>query len=272
MLTDARTLVTDMCSVASAKRVAAMLDVAPSSIVEGAPLPPNWHFPLLAAQTPRHALRADGFPGLGLPIPDLDLPRLLLVGRSIEFTDPLTIGAVVTRFSAIKTLDHKEDQRGARAIITLEHQLTMETGAEPAITETQTYMLLPATRYEAPTQGDRDTPARGRLRTITPDSTLLFHYSALGFNSHRIHLDRDYARSEGFPDLVVNGGLTALLLTEFARADLHLDVRSFAIKHRAPLFCDRPITLAAEQSGDRWILRAHADDGAVAAEMTVETR
>jgi hydroxyacyl-ACP dehydratase HTD2-like protein with hotdog domain len=82
------------------------------------------------------------------------------------------------------------------------------------------------------------------MKRIVPDETLLFQYSALGFNSHKIHLDRTFAReTEAFPDLVVNGGLATLLLTEFLRLELKGAFTSLTAKHVAPLFCGRPISL-----------------------------
>jgi 3-methylfumaryl-CoA hydratase len=89
---------------------------------------------------------------------------------------------------------------------------------------------------------------------------LLFQYSALGFNSHKIHLDRNFAREmEGFPDLVVNGGLATLLLTEFLRLELKGAFTSLTAKHVAPLFCGRPISLWGERQDDAWLLRAFDD-------------
>ena len=89
--------------------------------------------------------------------------------------------------------------------------------------ETQTYLLLPPRKAAADDRQRRRVTRQPRehVTTVVPDETLLFQYSALGFNSHRIHIDRDHAREvEGFPDLVVNGGLATLLLTEFLRRDL----------------------------------------------------
>jgi 3-methylfumaryl-CoA hydratase len=132
-------------------------------------------------------------------------------------------------------------------------------------------MLLPA--GNAFREGARETQAvvADHCKVVVPDATLLFHYSALGFNSHRIHLDRDYARTvEGFPDLVVNGGLTTLLLTEFARRELGLTPRRLSVKYTAPLFAGRTMTLAASRTDDRWQLRAFDDTGTPAAVAEME--
>jgi 3-methylfumaryl-CoA hydratase len=260
----------DTCLLSVARRIAAMLDIDPSTVYDGDPLPINWHFPLLAAQTRRRDLRLDGFPGLGVAMPDLGLPRLLLAGRTVSMRRALRIGGTVERISAVQKIDRKDDARGQRAVVTIGHEIRGVDDADAAIVETQTYMLLPAGRHVVTASPPPIEVTADHVRKVTPDATLLFHYSALGFNSHRIHLDRDYARQEGFPDLVVNGGLTALLLTEMARVDLGLKISSFSIKHSAPLFCDRPVTLAATRNGEDWVFRAHDENGTVAAESKLE--
>ena len=93
------------------------------------------------------------------------------------------------------------------------------------------------------------TPSNSQIFSskIIPDETLLFQYSALGFNSHKIHLDREYAqRVEGLPDLVVNGGLATLLVTEYARIELKFNLSDIKVKHLAPLYCNRPLTIYLE--------------------------
>jgi len=259
------------CSLANARRIAAMLDLDPSTIREGDLLPRGWHFFLLATQTPRRDLREDGFPGLGVPLPDLDLPRLLLAGRTVRYARDLPIGAEIERYSHISEIKAKDDQKGRRALVTVSNALHVAGDEMPAVTETQSYMMLPA--------GGRFVEARSRALAIiadrtkasTPDPTLLFQYSALGFNSHRIHLDRDYARDvEGYPDLVVNGGLTTLLLTEFARCELGIVPSALRMKNTAPLFSGRLLTLAASRESSGWRLRAHDEFGTVAADAEVE--
>lgn len=263
---------TEICTLAAVRRVAAMLDLEPDSIQEGAALPPGWHFFLLGAETRRADLRADGFPGLGLPVPDLGLPRLLIVGRTVDYFRDIPVGATVRRTSAVKSVTEKTSEAGRMATVTIGHELHVSDTAAPAIMETQTYLLLPASRWREPKKESRAVVAAYQ-KAVTPDDTLLFQYSALGFNSHKIHIDKVHAREvEGFPDLVVNGGLTALLLTEFARADLGLRVRALKMKNVAPLFSGRTMTLAADPYGDRWRLRACDDTGQTAADMEIEVQ
>jgi 3-methylfumaryl-CoA hydratase len=260
------------CSVAGVRRVAAMLDLDPDAVAVGDPLPRGWQFPMLAADTRRSALRSDGFPGLGVSMPDLGLPRLMLGGRSVAFRSDIPVGAALQRTSAVQSLRQKVTTSGPMAIVTVVHELRVDGQAEPALVETQTYLLMsPAKAGDDAAAPDAAAPRAEHLATVVPDETLLFQYSALGFNSHRIHIDRTHAREvEGFPDLVVNGGLATLLLTEFLRCDLGVRPAALKVRHVAPLFCNRAITLAAYQLGERWHLKAFDDRHRLAVDMEVE--
>ncbi|MES2784507.1 MAG: hypothetical protein V4684_03525 [Pseudomonadota bacterium] len=263
----------ETCSVSAVRRVAAMLDLDPERVTRGGALPRGWHFILLGADTRRSALRADGFPGLGVQMPDLGLPRLLLGGRTANYLKDIPIGASLTRRSSMESLKRKTTAAGPMAIATISHSLRLEGDDEPALHETQTYLLLPA-RQGAATEDvtDRsDVITAARTATVVPDETLLFQYSALGFNSHKIHIDRSHARQvEGFPGLVVNGGLATLLLTEFLRRDLGLVPRAIRVRHVAPLYCGRPITMTADPEGPNWRLKAHDHRNVLAIDMEVE--
>jgi len=263
----------ETCSVSVVRRIAAMLDLSPDDFREGEALPNGWHFSLLSAQTRRSELRADGFPGLGIPMPDLGLSRVMLGGRTVEFRGTIPIGSEIRRSSAITSLTRKNTALGPMALITLSHELLVEHEATPAVVETQTYVLFDGQGRSGGSAITSPSATALRTKTIVPDQTLLFQYSALGFNSHKIHLDRRFAREvEGFADLVVNGGLTTLLLTEFARLELGLTLAGLRMKNTAPLFCDRPMTLAADREHDPWRLMALNDAGIPAAQMEVSVR
>jgi 3-methylfumaryl-CoA hydratase len=263
----------ETCSVSAVRRVAAMLDLPPDDLRPGDPLPKGWHFLLMGADTRRSELRADGYPGLGVPMPDLGLPRLLIGGRTVDYLRAIPIGSDVLRTSGVTSLARKTTAAGAMAIVDVKHTLAVAGESDAAIVETQRFVLLeatprPRTRVEA---AARNAVAPEHEKVLVPDETLLFQYSALGFNSHRIHIDKAYAREvEGFPDLVVNGGLTTLLMTEFARNELGLDLKALRMKNVAPLFCGRPLTLTAERAGAHWQLHALDDAGTLAADMEVD--
>jgi 3-methylfumaryl-CoA hydratase len=264
---------TESCSLAMVRRVAAMLDQDPDGFAESQLLPRGWHFFMLGGDTRRSQLRSDGFPGLGVPMPDIGLPRLLLAGRSVSFSGDIAIGEVVERRSWIDDITEKTGASGRWALVKVSHSLRPLTRTEAAVLETQTYALLPpapATARPATSTPDV-SPDTHQKRTITPDETLLFQYSALGFNSHKIHIDRDHAqRVEGLPDLVVNGGLITLLATEFLRNDLRITPAGIRARHLAPLYCNRPMTIGANSSASGWHLRIANDGGILAAELEVD--
>lgn len=264
-------------SLSVVRRVAAMLDLDPEGFASGQPLPRGWHFVLMASTTRKSAIRADGYSGLGIALPDLGLPRLLLGGRTVQYNGDLCIGDAIERRSIVESVVRKGEGPRAMAIVGVRHDLfrvipgaALSPDADPAIVERQEYVLLPDGRYQ-PTDRQPQAVAATRQASVVPDATMLFQYSALGFNSHRIHLDRHYAREvEGYPDLVVNGGLPTLLLTEFVRRNLGLDIVSLKMRNRAPLFCDRAITFAAEPVGAGWEITVHDDLGGVAATAQVQ--
>jgi 3-methylfumaryl-CoA hydratase len=240
----------EICSLAMVRRVAAMLDLDTNVFSNGDVLPRGWHFFMLSGETQKSALRSDGFPGLGVPIPDLGLPRLLLGGRTVSYNEDIEIGSEVERTSFIKSIIEKTTQSGRMAIVKIQHELRPVAAINSAIVETQTYILLEGKSIQPTSEKTIAELIDSKYqKQIVPDETLLFQYSALGFNSHKIHLDRDYARNvEGLPDLVVNGGLATLLLTEFMRIDLGLEITELKVKHIAPLFCNRKMTLNMEFS------------------------
>ncbi|MBO0934513.1 FAS1-like dehydratase domain-containing protein [Fibrella aquatilis] len=265
---------TERCSLTMVRRVAAMLDLNPGTFREGDALPRGWHFFMLAGETLRSALRPDGFPGLGVPIPDLGLPRLLLGGRMVSYRGPLVIGADVERTSFVKSVTEKTTSSGPMAIVTIQHELRPVSAASQSVVETQTYMLLgEKTGYTKADTAPGVPIQADHRKQVVPDETLLFQYSALGFNSHKIHLDRDYAqRVEGLLDLVVNGGLSTLLLTEFMRTELGCEPTELTVKHMAPLFCNRPLTLTANYGETGWQLRVYDDINRVAVTVEAQTQ
>jgi 3-methylfumaryl-CoA hydratase len=264
----------EACNLSMVRRVAAMLDLDVDAYVEGQALPRGWQFILMGADTRRSQLRGDGFPGLGVPMPDLGFPRLMLGGRSVTYQADIPIGARLLRTSSIKSVSKKENDQGGYAIVTVLNDLQVEGACEVALTETQTYFLLPAgSAYKEDTRILALPDAKGqKIKTLTPDATLLFQFSALGFNTHKIHIDRHHATQvEGFPDLVVNGGLVTLLMTEFLREEFDVAPKSIRLKHTAPLFCNRPITLVGIAGSAGLIVSAFNDKNRLAVSMEVSS-
>jgi 3-methylfumaryl-CoA hydratase len=235
-------------------------------------VPTGWHFPLIGSDTLRRNLRGDGFPGLGIILPDMGLPRLVAGGRSVEFLRPLEIGAPMVRTSTITSVKYKETATGPLAIVTVGHVILPQSEAEVALREQQTFLLLNS-RHVDRLDGE-PAPEQPVLvsKTFTPDDTMLFQFSALSFNSHKIHLDRTFAReTEGFPDLVVNGGITTLLMTELVRTELAMGISAIKVTNKMPLFVDRPITVKAYKMEGGIRLIALNERLQIAAEMEATT-
>jgi 3-methylfumaryl-CoA hydratase len=201
-------------------------------------------------------------------MPELDLARLVLSRRTVHFAGEVMIGSSVRRTSTIRSITHKGTADAPFALVEIDHELAAAETGQLLVNEQQTYALLPAN------DGKRDDTQRppsdrepgDNERVVTPDTTLLFQYSALCFNSHRIHLDRDYARTvEGYPDLVVNGGLTTLLATEFIRTTLRASISSLRLRYVGPLFCGQPLTLAVNTTATPWVIQVTDANGAPAA-------
>jgi 3-methylfumaryl-CoA hydratase len=271
---ESKTQSNEQCSPTMVRRVAAMLDLDTRSFSEGDILPKGWHFFMLAGETRKSELRQDGFPGLGVPIPDLGLPRLLLGRRTVSYNGDIVIGSVVEKTSFIKSIVEKTTNSGPMAIVTIQHELRPVAASIPAIIETQTYILLSASTASKNSEKTSSQPIETEhQQQVIPDETLIFQYSALGFNSHKIHLDRGYAQNvEGLPDLVVNGGLTTLLLSEFIRTHLKLEITAIKVKHIAPLYCNRPMTLTAEQKETGWELKVFDDNNEIAVEAETNVK
>jgi 3-methylfumaryl-CoA hydratase len=252
------------------RRIAAMLGLPGLDWSIGDPVPFGWHFPLLGAETFRSALRADGFPGLGIPFPDIDSKRLVATGRTVEKMSRLCLGQELERTSRIAAITPKSTAQGPMTFVTVEHSFRDHLSQTPILTEQQIFLLLD-TLLAAPPPASTRSP-NTIIKTITPDDTMLFQFSALSFNSHKIHLDSDYARTvEGYPDLVVNGGLTTLFMTEIARAAFGENIKRLSVKNSAPLFCNRPIHFAQSDQDGRQAILAIDDDGRTAATMEFET-
>jgi 3-methylfumaryl-CoA hydratase len=259
----------ETCSVSAVRRIAAMLDVDTDEYKEGGALPLGWHFILLAGDTRRSQVRGDGFPGLGVPIPDLGLPRLLLGSRTVDVREDLIIGSNYDRHSWVDNIVQKEGKAGPMAIVSIAHDLVDPLSARLVLHEVQTYILLGTAPYTARQTPQLELPEK--VTTIVPDDILLFQYSALGFNSHKIHLDRAYAMDvEGYPDIVVNGGLSSLLLLEHLRKRDPRRAVKIVAKHHLPLFSGKPIHIRTEDVGGGLILKALDYSGALSVEIHVE--
>lgn len=273
------TTATDVCALPLARRLAAMLDRDPASLREGDPLPHGWHPMLFNAPTRQSELRSDGAAFLGVPLPDIGLPRLMLGGRQNSFPGEIPIGAHLRRETRRGEVKHKEGRSGRFALVKVEHRIFVDGEAEPAVVEHQDYVLraassepasastsaAPAAPAASATAGPRPAePPPTATRTLIPDERLLFRYSAITDNPHRIHYDRPYAeREEGYPVLVVNGSIPAMFLLELFRRTARREPGSFSSRNLAPMWCGQPLALKLRDEGKDWRLWAEDAQGRI---------
>jgi 3-methylfumaryl-CoA hydratase len=232
----------------SAERVAGFaatldLDTAPEP---GSPLPPGWQWLFFNAMVRRRELGPDGHPKRGGFLPPVPLPRRMWAGGRIEYASALTIGMPAVRVSKITKIESKLGREGQLVFVTVGHTISCDGVA--CIHEEQDIVFRGAARTGGTTPAQTSAPTNAEWKQeVQTDSTLLFRYSALTSNGHRIHYDETYARQEeGYPALVVHGPLTATLLQNFAlRCFPEQRLVRFEFRGVHPLFVTAPFTLEA---------------------------
>lgn len=251
------------------RRLAAMLDRDDLAFVRGAAVPPHWAAVLFDDAAPQSRLGPDGHPLKGDFLPPVPLPRRMLGGRRLAYHAAPRIGDLLRRRSEITAITPKTGKSGRLVFVTVRHSVTGPEGLVSVEDQDIAYREA-APPGQQPTAPDAAAPARAADWTegFAPDPVLLFRYSALAFNGHRIHYDADYARAEeGYPALVVNGGLTTLMLLEAAsRRAGGRPLARYAARTLRPLFCGRAATLNGA-GGALWAADA---EGALALSIDAE--
>lgn len=220
-----------------ANALAATLDRADPPYREGDALPPLWHWLHFLPISPLAEAGPDGHPARGGFLPPVPLPRRMWAGSRLTFLRPLLIGEKSCRVSTVTKVEHKAGKSGELVFVTVRHELSGEQG--PAIEEEHDIVYRGLPTPGAPSPAPVPAPSEaGWRRPIQPDPVLLFRYSALTFNSHRIHYDLDYVTQvEGYPGLIVHGPLIATLLLDGLRRALpEAKVAHFAFRAIAPVF------------------------------------
>ncbi len=264
--------VSDVCALPLVRRLAALLDRDPAAFRTGDTLPAGWHMILFTPEAPQSTLGPDGHPRTGGFLPELGLPRRVLGGRRTEFHAPIHIGTEVRRVSEIVGVEDKQGRSGRLVKVTLRHMIAAEDEGTAVVEEQDILYREAAQPGDTPPapQPEPPRPAPEHSREVTPDPAMLFRYSAITFNAHRIHYDHDYAtKQEGYPGLIVNGGLTGLLLLELFKQAAGRDPRDTAVRNRRTLICGRPIRLCAAPDGEGWALWVEDEAGRVALEASM---
>ncbi|WP_446331129.1 FAS1-like dehydratase domain-containing protein [Burkholderia sp. SR8] len=247
---DATQVATDLISAERAIAFAATLDhpVVPAI---GDALLPAWHWLYFWSIAQQAELGPDGHPRKGGFLPELGLPRRMWAGGRLTFEAPLTIGSTATRTSRVLSVERKEGRTGTLGFVTVEH--VIETAGEVAIREEHDIVYRGAAAPGAAAPAPKAAPDHAQWqRDIMPDEVMLFRYSALTFNGHRIHYDRTYVRDvEGYPDLVVHGPLISTLLLDLITRSLPgATVADYAYRAVRPTFLGHPFSVCGRLGDD----------------------
>jgi len=229
----------DTVTAAPVRALRATLDHPGADVDIGTPLPPLWHWLYFLPMHRQSEIGPDGHAKRGGFLPPVPLPRRMWAGSQFEFRAPIRVGDPIARTSTIVDVAEKSGRSGPLVFVKVRHELRCNGAAEPALLEHHDIVYREAQRADdvpVPPQA-APTDATWR-RTVVPDDVLLFRYSALTFNGHRIHYDRKYVTEvEGYPGLIVHGPLIATLLLDLLhhqRPDAR--VLSFRFKAVRPTF------------------------------------
>ena len=261
--------VEDPLSWVQAQAAQAMLDEPGALLVDGDALPLPWHWFHFLPRAPQAALDIDGHPRRGGFLPPIPYPRRMFAGARMRVHRPLRVGMPALREGTIRDVVMKSGKTGALAFVTVAYRFVQ--GGVLCLEEEQDIVYRePGARVAAPQPVELAAPPAGCWsRTLRPDTRLLFRFSALTFNAHRIHYDRAYALDvEGYPGLVVHGPLTAVLLVQLLRQSTTRPVTAFSFRGVAPLFDLGPVRLMATPNQDAVDLQAQGPDGQLALQAT----
>jgi 3-methylfumaryl-CoA hydratase len=242
----------------TANAMAATLD-RPAAFGPGVDLPPLWHWAYFWSAAPQAELGPDGHPQRGGFLPPVPLPRRMWAGGRLTFARPLKVESEATRTSQVTSVTAKQGATGPLVFVTVRHELAQDGSV--CVTEEHDIVYRglpqPGSAPAAPKMAPADA---AWSRTITPDPVLLFRYSALTFNGHRIHYDRSYVTEvEGYPGLIVHGPLIATLLADLLQRNMpQATMASFSFRAVGSLFDIEPFTVCGSPDPDGRTVRLWA--------------
>ena len=253
---------TDQITSMPVAALSATLDIDVPAPRAGDAVPPLWHWMWFMPIHRQSELDEDGHGKTGDFLPPVSLPLRMWAGGRFEFHRPLRVGQTYTRTSRILDVRQKEGRSGALIFVIVGHQIGDAEGI--ALSEEQDIVYRGnATPGEVLTAAAQPAPPNAAWeRIVQPDDVLLFRYSALTFNAHRIHYDRRYATEVGgYPGLVVHGPLIATLLLDLVRRNLpDAKVGRFAFRAVSPLFDTAPFAVCGKLESDGKTISLWAKD------------
>jgi len=256
----------DLATPAPLRALTATLDREDPPSADGGPIPPCWHWLYFLPMHRQSEIGPDGHAQRGGFLPPVALPRRMWAGSRLEFIAPLEVGQALSRHSRIADVRMKEGRSGPLVFVNVRHEISAE-GRLAIIEEHDiVYRDMPLPGETPPDSVPAPSDAHW-TRRIDPDDVLLFRYSALTFNGHRIHYDRRYVTEiEGYPGLVVHGPLIATLLLDLLRRELPAaEVKTFSFRAMKPLFDVAPFDVCGRREDDRTVaLWARTPEGHMA--------
>ena len=263
----------DEIAAAPLRGLAATLDRDDPPPVRGTPLPPLAHWLYFLPAHPMREIGPDGHARRGGFLPPVPLPRRMWAGGRLQWqpSNPLRVGDPVQRHSRIAAVEHKRGRSGDLVFVTVVHEIRNDAGL--ALTEEHDIVYRAAPAPGAAPASPVAAPGNAAWqRELTPDDVLLFRYSALTFNGHRIHYDRRYVTQvEGYPGLVVHGPLIATLLLDLVRRHApDAKVQRFEFKAQRPVFDGRPLRICGDPRGGEVALWAQDHEGWLAMKASAQ--
>ncbi|GAB4056802.1 FAS1-like dehydratase domain-containing protein [Uliginosibacterium sediminicola] len=255
--------VADIATATPYAALSATLDREATRPIPGTPLPALWHWLYFLPMHRQSEIGADGHAKRGGFLPPVPLPRRMWAGSQFEFHQPLRIGDALTRTSTIHDVSEKSGRTGPLVFVKVRHELRRSGESEIALTEYHDIVYR-----EAPKPDDTPSPPKAAPTTArwekkwVPDDVLLFRYSALTFNGHRIHYDRRYVTEvEGYPGLIVHGPLIATLLLDLLRHQLpDAELARFEFRAVRPIFDINHFFVCGEPQADGKTIHLWARD------------
>jgi 3-methylfumaryl-CoA hydratase len=256
-------VVNDLATATPCAALSATLDWPSERPEQGTELPCLWHWLYFLPVARQSEIGPDGHPRRGGFLPPVALPRRMWAGSDFAFHAPLRIGDSLSRTSTIAEVKEKSGRTGSLVFVRVKHELRANGAAEVALTEHHNIVYRAAASPDDVAPPPQAAPAQWAWeRKIVPDDVLLFRYSALTFNGHRIHYDRKYVTEvEGYPGLIVHGPLIATLLMDLLRRNLpEARVLRFEFKAVRPTFDTDPFTVHGQPSADGKTVRLWGRD------------
>ena len=255
----------DIVTSAAVRALRATFDHEDVTVHEGDPLPPAWHWMFTNPIARQSQLGPEGHPERGTFFPPIELPRRMWAGSRLEFRAPLRVGERITRRSRIASIQPKTGSTGALVFVTVRHEITSGSGG--CTIDEQNIVWREEAKGANPVSARREAPpgTSDFSRTVEPDPVMLFRFSALTFNGHRIHYDQPYVTQvEGYPGLVVHGPLVALFMLDlFTRHHPYAQIAGFEFSGKRPITLPTAMAAHCRREAGHYALWVEAE-GAVA--------